>query len=107
MTASQLVQLLGLEKSIVSRMLARLIAAGELEEVTSAEDPRAKSFRLTAKGHGTVSKINIFSNERVVSAIKPLAPAQQQTISEGLSSMPTRCWHAVRRVTTRTPTSSR
>lgn len=85
MTASQLVQLLGLEKSIVSRMLARLIAAGELEEVTSAEDPRAKSFRLTAKGHGTVSKINIFSNERVVSAIKPLAPAQQQTISEGLS----------------------
>lgn len=85
MTASQLVQLLGLEKSIVSRMLARLIAAGELEEVTSAEDARVKSFRLTAKGHGTVSKINIFSNERVVSAIKRLAPAQQQTTSEGLS----------------------
>ena len=85
MTASQLVQLLGLEKSSVSRMLARLIAAGELEEVISAEDARAKSLRLTAKGHETVSKINTFSNERVVSAIKSLAPAQQQTISEGLS----------------------
>ncbi|KGI64414.1 MarR family transcriptional regulator [Enterobacter sp. UCD-UG_FMILLET] len=85
MTASQLVQLLGLEKSSVSRMLARLIAAGELEEVISAEDARAKSLRLTAKGHETVSKINIFSNEQVVSAIKCLAPAQQQTISEGLT----------------------
>ncbi|EML2063825.1 MarR family transcriptional regulator [Enterobacter asburiae] len=85
MTASQLVQLLGLEKSSVSRMLARLIAAGELEEVISTEDARAKSLRLTAKGHETVSKINAFSNERVVTAIKRLAPAQQQTISEGLS----------------------
>ena len=85
MTASQLVQLLGLEKSSVSRMLARLIAAGELEEVISTEDARAKSLRLTAKGHETVSKINTFSNERVVTAIKRLAPAQQQTISEGLS----------------------
>ena len=85
MTASQLVQLLGLDKSSVSRMLARLIAAGELEEVISAEDARAKSLRLTAKGHETVSKINTFSNERVVSAIKSLAPAQQQIISEGLS----------------------
>jgi len=85
MTASQLVQLLGLEKSSVSRMLARLIAAGELEEVISTEDARAKSLRLTTKGHETVSKINTFSNERVVSAIKCLAPAQQQTISEGLT----------------------
>ena len=66
-------------------MLARLIAAGELEEVISTEDARAKSLRLTAKGHETVSKINTFSNERVVTAIKRLAPAQQQTISEGLS----------------------
>jgi GNAT superfamily N-acetyltransferase len=79
------VQLLGLDKSSVSRMLARLIAAGELEEVPSPEDARAKSLRLTANGHETVSKINTFSNERVVSAIKSLAPAQQQTISQGLS----------------------
>ena len=75
----------GPEKSSVSRMLARLIAAGELEEVISTEDARAKSLRLTAKGHETVSKINAFSNERVVTAIKRLAPAQQLTISEGLS----------------------
>ncbi|HDR2783514.1 MULTISPECIES: bifunctional helix-turn-helix transcriptional regulator/GNAT family N-acetyltransferase [Enterobacter] len=85
MTAGQLVQLLGLEKSSVSRMLARLIAAGELEEVVSTDDARSKCLRLTAKGHDTVHKINTFSNARVVSAIKSLAPAQQETISRGLS----------------------
>ncbi|WP_203461256.1 bifunctional helix-turn-helix transcriptional regulator/GNAT family N-acetyltransferase [Enterobacter cloacae] len=85
MTAGQLVQLLGLEKSSVSRMLARLIAAGELEEVVSTEDARTKSLRLTGKGRDTVNKINAYSNERVVSAIQFLQPAQQQIISQGLS----------------------
>ncbi|MEH3479569.1 helix-turn-helix domain-containing GNAT family N-acetyltransferase [Enterobacter cloacae] len=85
MTAGQLVQLLGLEKSSVSRMLARLIAAGELEEVVSTEDARTKSLRLTGKGRVTVNKINAYSNERVVSAILSLQPAQQQIISQGLS----------------------
>ncbi|HDC4638587.1 TPA: MarR family transcriptional regulator [Enterobacter cloacae] len=85
MTAGQLVQLLGLEKSSVSRMLARLIAAGELEEVVSMEDARTKSLRLTGKGRDTVNKINAYSNERVVSAIQFLQPAQQQIISQGLS----------------------
>ncbi|MBF4111396.1 bifunctional helix-turn-helix transcriptional regulator/GNAT family N-acetyltransferase [Enterobacter cloacae] len=84
MTAGQLVQLLGLEKSSVSRMLARLIAAGELEEVVSTEDARTKSLRLTGKGRDTVNKINAYSNERVVSAIQFLQPAQQQIISQGL-----------------------
>lgn len=85
MTAGQLVQLLGLEKSSVSRMLARLITAGELEEVVSTEDARTKSLRLTGKGRDTVNKINAYSNERVVSAIQSLQPAQQQIISQGLS----------------------
>ncbi|WP_368529129.1 bifunctional helix-turn-helix transcriptional regulator/GNAT family N-acetyltransferase [Enterobacter cloacae] len=85
MTAGQLVLLLGLEKSSVSRMLARLIAAGELEEVVSTEDARTKSLRLTGKGRDTVNKINAYSNERVVSAIQSLQPAQQQIISQGLS----------------------
>lgn len=50
MTAAQLVTLLGLEKSSVSRMVSRLLAAGELEERPCAEDARAKSLALTAKG---------------------------------------------------------
>ncbi|MDQ6191174.1 MarR family transcriptional regulator [Klebsiella pneumoniae] len=49
MTAAQLVTLLGLEKSSVSRMVSRLLAAGELEERPCAEDARAKSLALTAR----------------------------------------------------------
>lgn len=85
MTAGQLVQLLGLEKSSVSRLLSRLIAAGELEECVAADDARAKYLRLTAKGHDTVRKINAYGNERVISAIHSLSADQQQTIARGLS----------------------
>lgn len=59
MTAAQLVTLLGLEKSSVSRMVSRLLAAGELEERPCAEDARAKSLALTAKGHDTVAKLTL------------------------------------------------
>ncbi len=48
----------GTGKSSVSRMVSRLLAAGELEERPCAEDARAKSLALTAKGHDTVAKIN-------------------------------------------------
>lgn len=85
MTAGQLVQLLGLEKSSVSRMLSRLISAGELEEGGSAQDARVKSLRLTAKGRKTVEQINAYGSERVISAIQSLDPIQQETISQGLS----------------------
>lgn len=85
MTAAQLVPLLGLEKSSVSRMLARLIAAGELEEGASTQDARAKCLRLTARGQETVRQINAYGSARVVSAIQSLTAAQQQTIADGLS----------------------
>ncbi len=58
MTAAQLVQILGLEKSSVSRMLSKLVNIGELEEQPSTEDARIKQLGLTAKGKETVRKIN-------------------------------------------------
>lgn len=70
MTAAQLVQILGLEKSSVSRMLAKLVSANELEEVPSTEDARVKYLGLTAKGRETVAKINQYGSERVIAALK-------------------------------------
>ncbi|MCS5873482.1 MarR family transcriptional regulator [Klebsiella pneumoniae subsp. pneumoniae] len=47
----------GTGKSSVSRMVSRLLEAGELEERPCAEDARAKSLApMTAKGHDTVAK---------------------------------------------------
>lgn len=86
MTAAQLVTLLGLEKSSVSRMVSRLLAAGELEERPCAEDARAKSLALTAKGHDTVAKINAWGTRQVVEALDHLDETQQQTVATGLAA---------------------
>ncbi|WP_017127480.1 MarR family winged helix-turn-helix transcriptional regulator, partial [Pseudomonas gingeri] len=58
MTAARLVQVLGLEKSSVSRMIGKLIDAGELREAVSDEDARAKQLLLTGQGRQTVAHIH-------------------------------------------------
>ncbi|WLI75893.1 helix-turn-helix domain-containing GNAT family N-acetyltransferase [Kosakonia sp. H02] len=85
MTAAQLVQVLGLEKSSVSRMLAKLVSAGELEETPSGEDARIKPLSLTAQGRDTVARINHYANARVISALEKMLPYQQQVVSQGLT----------------------
>ncbi len=71
-TASQLVETLGLEKSSVSRLLTKLVEAGELDEAPSAYDGRTKYLRLTDKGIKTVGAINQYADERVAAALKSL-----------------------------------
>jgi len=85
-TAAQLVHILGLEKSSVSRMLAKLVEAGELKESVSPEDMRTKLLSLTEKGQQTVAAINRYGDERVIAALKKLDPFKQNAVSQGLSS---------------------
>lgn len=85
LTAAQLVQILGLEKSSVSRMLAKLIKAGELEESASPEDARIKQLSLSPQGRETVRRINAYGNERVISALQKMDASQQRVVSQGLS----------------------
>ncbi|NWA45141.1 bifunctional helix-turn-helix transcriptional regulator/GNAT family N-acetyltransferase [Pseudomonas reactans] len=84
MTAAQLVQILGLEKSSVSRMLAKLVSTGELEETPSTDDARIKQLALTAQGRKTVEKINSYGSQQVIAALQKMNPHQQQTVSQGL-----------------------
>lgn len=85
MTAAQLVQILRLEKSSVSRMLAKLVEAGELEEKPSAEDARTKLLSLTGKGRETVQNINAYADERVAAALNKLDTFTQEAVSRSLS----------------------
>ncbi|MEJ8323991.1 helix-turn-helix domain-containing GNAT family N-acetyltransferase [Kosakonia sacchari] len=89
MTAAQLVQILGLEKSSVSRMLSRLIAAGELQDVPSAEDARYKTLQLTAQGKASVARINSYAAMRVREALQHLTSAEQEAVARGLSAYAT------------------
>jgi len=86
MTAAQLVLILGLEKSSVSRMLSRLLAAGELREEPSAHDARVKQLKLTEKGRQTVSRINDYGAMRVINALEKLDDTQQLAVAKGLTT---------------------
>jgi DNA-binding MarR family transcriptional regulator len=86
MTAAQLVQMLGLEKSSVSRMLGKLVRAGEIQEVPSKDDARFKELQLTAQGKESVARINQYGSMRVVEALAHLTPSRQHAVAEGLSA---------------------
>ncbi|MEG2999182.1 MAG: bifunctional helix-turn-helix transcriptional regulator/GNAT family N-acetyltransferase [Comamonas sp.] len=90
LTAAQLVQLLGLEKSSVSRMLAKLMAAGEVAECPPpagmAADARTKPLQLTAQGRRTAAAIHRYGQQRVQAALQQLSPVLQQTVAQGLSA---------------------
>lgn len=86
MTAAELVQVLGLEKSSVSRMLAKLLQAGEIAEGAAGRDARSKSLGLTAKGLRTVAQIHAFGQRQVTTALASLTLAQQQGVAQGLAA---------------------
>ena len=52
LTAAELCEILTLEKSSVSRLVGRLIEAGELAEAVSDRDGRVKLLTLTERGAG-------------------------------------------------------
>ncbi|MGN6456295.1 MAG: MarR family winged helix-turn-helix transcriptional regulator, partial [Achromobacter mucicolens] len=84
-SAAHLVTALGLEKSSVSRMLSKLIAAGDIAESASAEDARLKQLTLTGQGKALVKKIHAYGRNQVTSAMAHLNPSQQQAVAQGLS----------------------
>ncbi len=84
--AAQLVQALGLEKSSISRMVAKLIEAGEIEEAAVLDDGRFKQLTLTAQGQRTVADIHAHGQAQVVTALGLLAPAQQRVVAQGLGA---------------------
>ena len=84
MTAAQLVQTLGLEKSSVSRMVNKLVNTGELQDSTDPKDSRAKQLSLTEQGKRTVDRINLYGQEQVTTALQHLPPSQQTMVALGL-----------------------
>lgn len=85
MAASQLAQALGLEKSSVSRMVRKLVEAGELKEAADGEDGRVKQLALTAKGRHTLATIEAFGRQQVTAALNRMQTPQQQAVSQGLA----------------------
>ncbi|MBB5190124.1 DNA-binding MarR family transcriptional regulator/GNAT superfamily N-acetyltransferase [Silvimonas terrae] len=86
MPAAQLVQMLGLEKSSVSRMVGKLIEAGEIEEAPVKDDGRFKQLALTPQGQRTVADIHAHGQQQVITAMSQLDPEQQLLVAQGLGA---------------------
>jgi DNA-binding MarR family transcriptional regulator/GNAT superfamily N-acetyltransferase len=83
-TARELGQILRLEKSSVSRMLAKLVLAGDIVEQPSEEDGRIKKLFLSAAGRRRVAEIHTFARTQVASALGRLVPEQCDLVLKGL-----------------------
>jgi DNA-binding MarR family transcriptional regulator/N-acetylglutamate synthase-like GNAT family acetyltransferase len=86
MSAAQLAEFLGLEKSSVSRMARKLLEAGELQERPSDQDGRIKWLELTPRGRRTLAAIQAFGRKQVAGALKQLNGEQRHLVAEGLSA---------------------
>ncbi len=83
-TATELVTLLGLDKSTVSRLLGRLEADGLLTARKDAADPRRKELVLTPAGERLFRQIDTHARDQVDAALSPLSAADRAVIVDGL-----------------------
>ena len=84
LAGAQLAELLKLEKSSVSRMVRKLVEAGELREDPCPEDGRVKLLSLTARGRRTLAAIDAYGSTQVSRALAPLSAAQRHAVENGL-----------------------
>lgn len=84
LTARDLGTLLRLEKSSVSRMLRKLVAAGDVTETADEADGRVKRLSLTAEGRTRVAAIHAFARRQVGGALALLRAGEVRTVLDGL-----------------------
>ena len=85
LTAAELCEILTLEKSSVSRLVGRLVEAGELAEAVSDRDGRVKLLTLTERGAATLDAIDGFARSQVEGALGGLDRRARHTVREGLA----------------------
>lgn len=85
MTANRLAGILLLEKSTISRLLARLAERRLIEETPSETDGRAKILSLTPAGQALLGDINRFANLRVGKALHVLSGPARHRVVAGLA----------------------
>ncbi|TNJ48467.1 MarR family winged helix-turn-helix transcriptional regulator [Phaeobacter sp. B1627] len=85
-TARDLSEALGLEKSTVSRMLARLQRQGLITATAAKPDPRLKTLQLTEDGQRLFARIETFGRRQVRRALERLTTEERNTVYQGMLS---------------------
>ncbi len=82
--ASQLKDVLRLDKSATSRLLTDLAARGLVRATASTTDRRARTLVLTARGRRVLQDIHRRTNRQVAGAIRGLGRADRQAVLQGM-----------------------
>ncbi len=85
LTVGELSQRLVLDKSTVSRVVARLLDRGLAAVAEDRGDQRLKPLVLTPDGELELARIDQASNARVVAALALLAPDERRTVVGGVA----------------------
>jgi DNA-binding MarR family transcriptional regulator len=80
----QLAELLGLDRSSIARLCARLEADGRLEQEPAPDDARARLLRLTASGQRMASSIRAASLERFARIVEAIPPSKRPPLLDAL-----------------------
>ena len=86
MTAAQLVQILGLEKICVSRMLSVCWPPASCRKTRRRRCPLQATLELTEQGRGTVGRINDYGRCGSLMRLRILDAGQQQNVALGLTA---------------------
>ena len=80
-TAREILSVIRIDKSYLSRMLAQFETNGLIRKKTSTKDGRAVQITLTGKGKKAADHLNAASVTQISNILKPLsAEAQQQLL---------------------------
>ena len=95
--AGELAMLLALEKSTISRLLAKLSDQGLVMTTKDSRDNRIRVLALTDSGWQEFHRIESFARKQVRSALGGLPARTQNTISQGLTAYAEALQHDQRR----------
>jgi putative acetyltransferase len=84
-TASELAELLQLDKSTISRTVHALLEAKLARAVADPSDARRKRLVLTAAGKKRLARIHEGANTQVSRALATLSPEERETVALGLA----------------------
>jgi DNA-binding MarR family transcriptional regulator len=87
LTTGELSERLGVEPSSVSRLCARLEAAGHLERLERSEGRRRGAFVLTSMGRGALEEVRSMRLEALADGLDSLPGQQAHLLDAGLRGL--------------------
>ena len=85
--ASQIMELMHIDKSYLSRLLRKLQKDGTIKRKKSGSDGRAVALSLTSKGNKDFELLNKSTNQQIAGLVAPFSSAQKENLVAGMSSV--------------------